>query len=552
MLNYIHLENFRAFGKPTTIPLAPITLFFGENSAGKTSILHALSLLKQSAETDGRGSALVVRDPRGLVDLGSFEELIFDHDLARVLRIGIGWQNPLSARLRGASNPEKRALHRWELAPESASSMGKEWGFRFDRKVGVVWDSVAMTDGTSAEPLLRLRALSDEQALFGDDPELPLREALEGSQSFGLAEDGFAPREFESARALLYQHRAALAKMLAEDWASGALHVRSQWRARAPVASLNILKPIESLKKVVELMESERPADDALRTFLADLWRGAYRISGWNGPTIFGQIDILDLIRSRLPKVADETASRAFAQSVLLNPARSWFRRDAAARHELERFSPIGPFRQPAARLYTHSGVNPSGVGRRGELVADLLHGDADALKRTNDWLRTFGVNYQLKLRTLGARRSDVFEVRLQDTRRAGRLDVAFTDVGFGISQMLPIVVQCVGTKERIISIEQPEVHIHPRLQSEVGDLLVDCVKNNGHQFLVETHSEHLILRLRRLVREGKVKPEEISVVYVDRGRDGSVVQRIGIKPDGTFDREWPGGFFPERMRELL
>jgi predicted ATPase len=138
------------------------------------------------------------------------------------------------------------------------------------------------------------------------------------------------------------------------------------------------------------------------------------------------------------------------------------------------------------------------------------------------------------------------------DQQRKPRIDVAFADVGFGISQMLPIIVQAAGSKNRIISIEQPEVHIHPRLQAEVGNLLAECAKENQNQFLVETHSEHLVLRLRRLVREKKLAPEDVTVIHIRRGPNGSIVEQIGINEDGTFNQEWPGGFFPERMKELL
>ena len=63
-------------------------------------------------------------------------------------------------------------------------------------------------------------------------------------------------------------------------------------------------------------------------------------------------------------------------------------------------------------------------------------------------------------------------------------------------------IVQALATKKEIISIEQPEVHVHPRLQADIGDLLLETVKEKGHQFLIETHSEHLVLRLQKLIRE--------------------------------------------------
>ena len=80
MLHSITLENFKAFGQSVKIPLAPITLIFGENSSGKSSILQSLNLLKQTRESREAGAVLLPRAEHGINDLGSFQELLFDHD----------------------------------------------------------------------------------------------------------------------------------------------------------------------------------------------------------------------------------------------------------------------------------------------------------------------------------------------------------------------------------------------------------------------------------------------------------------------------------------
>ncbi len=541
MLNYIHLENFRAFGQPTTIPLAPITLLFGENSAGKTSVLHALSLLKQSADNEDPEAVLVVRDPGGLVDLGSFEELIFDHDIKRTLRIGLGWNEPLR-RLRFHRLPKSK--ERLQAKPQLAiaeESAGREVCFRYSKTAGISRDSIAICDGLLAQPLVRLRPYHEStanQSTDHDHGRLPL---LPGESSFRLRGSDLAPAEFELARSLLFNYRDAF-------WT--AISAVKPSRIGLRVTEGRFKRLLDLLSEVIECMRRSIDADEALTNLLEEIWRGVFRGRGARTLGV-GPFDITDLLTATLGGVDLQQARRELSQSKALCPDEQISKNEYGWREVLSRLSPIGPFRQPASRLYTHTGVNPRGVGRQGELVADMLRMSASTLERTNDWLKAFGIHHRVKLRALG-RRSDFYEVRLRDTRRGGGLDVAFTDVGFGISQVLPIVVQCVATRHNIITIEQPEVHIHPRLQAEIGDLLVDCVRRNGHQFIVETHSEHLILRLRRLVREGKVKPAEISVIYVDRGRHGSTAQRIGINPDGTFEREWPGGFFPERMRELL
>ena len=115
----------------------------------------------------------------------------------------------------------------------------------------------------------------------------------------------------------------------------------------------------------------------------------------------------------------------------------------------------------------------------------------------------------------------------------------------YGISQLLPFVVQSLASEGRIISIEQPEVHVHPKLQADLGELLADAIQEpHFNHFIVETHSEHLILRLQRLVRKKLLKPEDVSVIYVSRGPEGAKVQRLRLDEDGDFIDDWPGGFF--------
>jgi predicted ATPase len=123
--------------------------------------------------------------------------------------------------------------------------------------------------------------------------------------------------------------------------------------------------------------------------------------------------------------------------------------------------------------------------------------------------------------------------------------------------------VQTLAGIRQIIAIEQPEVHIHPRLQADLGDLLIHGIQNpRGHRFIVETHSEHLILRLLRRIRETcggglpdghpGLRPNQLSVVYVERGQSGSRAHRLRIDETGEFIDRWPQGFFEERSRELF
>jgi hypothetical protein len=139
---------------------------------------------------------------------------------------------------------------------------------------------------------------------------------------------------------------------------------------------------------------------------------------------------------------------------------------------------------------------------------------------------------------------------------------VTHRDVGIGISQVLPVLVHAYADEGKIVAIEQPEIHLHPALQAELGDVFIEsALGERKNTFLLETHSEHLILRILRRVRETTekrlpegmepIKPEDISVIYVEPTPNGSIVKHLTVTPDGDFAEPWPGGFFAERLEDL-
>lgn len=131
------------------------------------------------------------------------------------------------------------------------------------------------------------------------------------------------------------------------------------------------------------------------------------------------------------------------------------------------------------------------------------------------------------------------------------RVDVSHRDVGTGISQVLPVLVAAYGSKEQIIAIEQPEIHLHPALQAELGDVFIEsALGDRKNTFILETHSEHLILRMLRRVREKKISPADMCVLFVEPTNHGSRVIELEYDEDGGFIDEWPGGFFEEAYNE--
>jgi predicted ATPase len=138
------------------------------------------------------------------------------------------------------------------------------------------------------------------------------------------------------------------------------------------------------------------------------------------------------------------------------------------------------------------------------------------------------------------------------------------SEVGAGVSQVIPVVVAALDGRLGLSLVEQPEIHVHPAVQVGLGDLLIDAASREGARrtLLIETHSEHVILRLLRRIRETTEKelPEgaasfaedKLSVLYVESGPDGVRVRRLRVDERGEFKDRWPKGFFAERMEELL
>ncbi len=127
--------------------------------------------------------------------------------------------------------------------------------------------------------------------------------------------------------------------------------------------------------------------------------------------------------------------------------------------------------------------------------------------------------------------------------------------LGTGISQVLPLIVAANYDDVGLISIEQPELHIHPRFQVELADVFLRT--KDKHSFLIETHSEHIILRLLKRIRETsetetQVSIEDISIIYLTPTSDGTTAQCLKITSDGDFENDWPHGFFDERDEELF
>jgi predicted ATPase len=146
---------------------------------------------------------------------------------------------------------------------------------------------------------------------------------------------------------------------------------------------------------------------------------------------------------------------------------------------------------------------------------------------------------------------SDQFSLLLSYQESKTPINVA--DAGFGVSQVLPILVQATTARpDSLTLVEQPEAHLNPRQQVVLAELFADMAKR-GARALVETHSEHILVALRRLVASGALKANEIAIYFVERSGFKSTARQVPIEDNGHIDRTaWPKDFFQEGLREAI
>ena len=141
--------------------------------------------------------------------------------------------------------------------------------------------------------------------------------------------------------------------------------------------------------------------------------------------------------------------------------------------------------------------------------------------------------------------------------------EVSPRDMGLGISQMLPILLASLDSEETKIVIEQPELHLHPAVQAELADEFIRSYKENDNEFMIETHSEHLLLRIMKRMRytaEDKqdrdktldLTPDDVCLLYVDVHKGKTFIRELKLDKDGSLLSRWPSGFFEESYNEMF
>lgn len=444
MLTHLHIRNFKAWKDTGPIRLAPLTVLFGANSAGKSSLGHLLLALQQTARSTDRKRALHLGDASSLIDLGTFTDCLHGHDLKQPLSFELGWTLPKALDVRDPLQAESR--------------------YQGDR----MQLDVTLAANKAQQP--EVQAL--RYSLSSSDKEV-LDVALERDEKRKLN--------------------------LTSDHYSFKMADGRKW-------------PLEEPEKFYRLSDTSM-ARYKNAGFLADL--------------------------------------------------------ALATEGMLERISYLGPLRSHPQRIYQWSGDTPASVGQMGEYaVAAILaaQGEGRRLNRQVGghtkgfaefiaaWLKDLGVIHDFAVRPVAEGRKE-YEVLVRTHAKAP--EVKITDVGFGISQVLPALVQAFYCPPNsTVWMEQPEIHLHPQVQAELADVFISATqareggKPRDVQLIVESHSEHFLNRLQRRVAEGTVKPEDVAVYFCRRTGSATELEPLKLNMFGEIEN-WPENFFGDEMADI-
>lgn len=237
----------------------------------------------------------------------------------------------------------------------------------------------------------------------------------------------------------------------------------------------------------------------------------------------------------------------------------------------------LGPLREDPRRQYIHSGGDPADLGRRGELAVDALVASRISNRRVSrgwragarrrrlpsisverlvaEWLQELGLIHSFELESLDDRET-LYRVMIRRSEHS--LPVLLTDVGFGVSQVLPVLVLLAhASPGETVILEQPEIHLHPAVQSGLADIIIETAIARGVQVIIESHSEHLLNRLQRRLAERNLnrglvlEVQDVALYFCDQVEGESLIAALELDEVGNI-LNYPKDFFGNPMEDAV
>jgi predicted ATPase len=207
----------------------------------------------------------------------------------------------------------------------------------------------------------------------------------------------------------------------------------------------------------------------------------------------------------------------------------------------------LGPIRPYAFRVYEWGGENPGDAGWDGEEAIPAILA-SKTVEQIAAWLKEMGLIHSFRLQPVGESRT-IYHCQVRTTPAA--TEVLLPDVGFGVSQILPVLANCAMLPEdSTLLLEQPEIHLHPFAQAALADVLIDAIKNRNIQIIVESHSEHILRRIQRRIAREVLSAEDTALYFCSFENGASAIEELEVDAYGNI-KNWPRHFFGDEMGEL-
>ena len=656
MIKGIYIENFKGIGEPgIQLDLEPVTLLFGSNSAGKSTIFHAFLyayevLVNRNLNAD--------RTTLGgdAIDLGGFHSFVHGHALKSQVTIRIEldlssakldelWRLPefFVGTLENAVDLSALGTDAWSGSVSFTVGWAEKQKHPFvsrfaikidDEKLASLWcespgskvlsqvnyrhrifhwpNASGASEQSSAGVLDELyppfqsitdqwfwkegmefdNDIFDEKADFGvgdlkllEAPASPDLRMIENVGDIGKSR-WFYQYDTQQQKAIL---EAALF-YAGRDWSQEA--AEAEWAKMKMINDKDAFVGVEVLGQEDALPSLDRPLqlllaldaksnEDATEDDIASL------LPGNLSPEIRAQIE------DRFAKLSSGAAQEArdvirkLVSRLTLGPLQVLVK-------ELERFRHIGPLRDIPPRSFRHALTPDAARWSSGLAAWDVLSTASDQLvDEVSNWLASgqrLGTGYSLVRKRYKELTPDGYIMRilqqenplddlpialeglanlpefvrlvLRDENSESGVEIDPPDIAVGITQLVPVAVSALDKHPGITLIEQPELHNHPSVEVGLGDLFVETIHQKHCRFILETHGEHLMLRILRRIRETSegelpdgvkgLLPEEVAVYFIAREASGVSAKRLRIDETGEFMDKWPNGFFRERGKELF
>jgi hypothetical protein len=565
-IHALRVGNFKAFADTQRIPLKPITLIFGPNSAGKSSFIHSLAFAHE-AQFGREKRSLARLDVHhtevggSAIDLGGFRQFVHRGQLHK----RVEWGAELN--VASLASEQKQQLAQL-LAPVRTVSLNIALGIELDDqdrpKNGAEprVDSIEINgDGTELLRMSRRRADGHSSALrldrlASDHPVF--RQILKAIVESATTSEEMRPEDFDSANEAIAQLLPDLLIRVEQFFPSAVDLLKAEGSDLSPVS---MLFPVSKGNRKEDIAQTVR---FYLPRTLNDLIKGLSDTLA----NELKQLQYLGPLRSFPPR------HLAFAEHEDAN----WYagggyawdvvRRDDTVRESVNDWLGSDKLKTPY-KLVVRSLIAldqlqapiEEGLENLQQYNLDIEGEESSEYTAGGVWPVIRDIETAANDLLSGLENSDADRIRelvLLDQRT--NTIVTHRDVGIGISQVLPVLVMAYGSKGKLLAMEQPEIHLHPALQAELGDVFIEAaLGERKNTFILETHSEHLILRLMRRMREtyqGKetglppVTPADVSVLYVEPDGSRSIVREMPLNELGELVKSWPGGFFEEGLRE--